>query len=87
MRTGRSPLGNLVQKLSLQEKALVRFTRMNYYIKFLPSNAFVQRILVGGPKSAAQMFGLRSPFFVFETLGEGCLGRLGRSAGRCLLPA
>ena len=33
------------------------------------------------------MFGLRPPFFVFETPGEGCLGRLGRSAGRCLLPA
>ena len=37
----QEPLGNLVQKLSLQEKALVQFLRMNYCIKFMLSNVFV----------------------------------------------
>ena len=37
----QEPLGNLVQKLSLQEKALVQFLRMNYCIKSMSSNVFV----------------------------------------------
>lgn len=37
----QEPLRNLVQKLNLQEKALVRFIRMNYDSKFMPENAYL----------------------------------------------
>ena len=37
----QEPLRALVQKLNLQEKALVRFIRMNYDSKFMPENALV----------------------------------------------
>jgi small-conductance mechanosensitive channel len=34
-------LRNLLQKLKLQEKALVRFIRMNYDGKFMPESAYL----------------------------------------------
>jgi hypothetical protein len=37
----QEPLRNLVQKLNLQEKALVRFVRMNYDGKFMPESAYL----------------------------------------------
>jgi len=36
----QEPLRNLVQKLNLQEKALMRFVRMNYDGKFMPEKAY-----------------------------------------------
>ena len=37
----QEPLRNLVQKLNLQEKALVRYIRLNYDGKFMPESAFI----------------------------------------------
>ena len=37
----QEPLRSLVQKMNLQEKALVRFIRMNFDSKFMPENAFM----------------------------------------------
>jgi len=41
MAERQEPLRNLVQKLNLQEKALVRFIRINYDGKFMPENAYL----------------------------------------------